>query len=129
MTEQNLNSMVYYYLERPDLKTNEYRSWIEQEVIHKWIVERERNEPEMLDDMLHWNTQALFFAMLQADKEWKYCKFHMYDGTTDHGRIICFRDHYYEKAVKRVHFIADQFEAFLQEQGIRYERKNTYRNY
>ncbi len=57
----------------------------------------------------------------------EHVKMYLFDERQFQGRRIIFRDHYSEADVRKVHRVANAFEAFLKSKGIGYTRHNQMR--
>ncbi len=126
---QTLDSKVFFSIPQVEMGTDEYKRWVEAELIPKWIVEKEGNDIYTCRDTGDWNMAGGIFARFGKDNLYQQCKLYKFDGTEiyygyDRGLLI--RDHYSPRDAEKIKLISDGLEDFLKEQNISYARQDFY---
>ena len=121
------DSIVTFDMPREDINSNEYRIWVDRNVLPNWLARKEGNIDYTLRRTGDWNMEGGIATCNIGGRYIDHCKFYKFDGTiTAHvNQGVMIRDHYSLKDVEKVHFIADSFEAFLKEEGISFTRVNV----
>ncbi len=127
-----LDSKVFFSVPQPEMKTEDYRQWVENELIPGWIVKKEGNRASAGHDIGEWNTEGGISAEYGKDKVFQWCKLYKVDGTGSSfgwlGRGLLIRDHYSPDDAEKIKLISDSLEEFLREQKISYVRQDFYRS-
>lgn len=129
---KTLDSKVFFEIQRPDLRIEDYRKWMDAELLPKWLVEKEGNPQYQHTTTGKWNEEGGIYGNF-GDDYIAHCKFYKFDETShfssfEEKRSILIRDHYSPEDAEKVKFISDRFEKFLQEESVQYTRQNFYRS-
>ena len=128
-TTSTLDSKVFFSIPQPEMKVDDYRQWVENELIPGWIVKKEGNVANTCHDIGGWNIEGGIFAKFGGNTKW--CKLYKVDGTGSSfgwlGRGLLIRDHYDLNSAEKIKLISDSLGEFLKEQQISYVRQDFYR--
>lgn len=83
--------------------------------------------------MSDWNRESGIASLKVRGQYIGHLKMYLFDDKLPHtyselSKHILFRDHYSQLDVERVYLVANAFEEFLQERGVKYIRHNRNRN-
>ena len=101
MTEKNLDSKVFFCIPEKKLKLSKYISWLDHNVLNEWFRWNDNNARV---EGYEWNIEGGLAGYIGG--KYLSCKFYRY--------------------VQKVHFVSDNFERFLIDKQILYERKNFF---
>ncbi len=123
-----LDSAVDFKIPQEGLEVSEYRNWLEQEIIVRWLVEVEDNPEYSQMSTGEWNYEGGLFARFGGEFHMRELKFYKFDGERANcERGILIRAHYSPSAFRSVQFVSDRLESFLQANHISYTRINRTR--
>lgn len=123
-----LDSKVFFSIPQPEMGTDDYRHWVESELIPEWIVKKEGNKASACHDIGGWNIEGGIFAKFGGNTKW--CKLYKIDGTGSSfgwlGRGLLIRDHYTPDDAEKIKLISNSLEESLKEQKVPYARQDFY---
>ena len=127
---KEFDSKVYFNIPKIEIvDADEYRHWFLQ-FEEKWMTEFNGNKNYWPRSTFN---EESGIAGSFSGVEIHYCKFYRFDGTLPsyfsksfrHERGVLIRDHFENKYdVVKVHFVADNFEDFLKQEQLPYQRTN-----
>ncbi|MDI6721702.1 MAG: hypothetical protein QMD85_04890, partial [Candidatus Aenigmarchaeota archaeon] len=112
MPNRVLNGNVFFEIQKPDLKTEDYRHWIEYKVLKKWLAEKEGNREYEHMGTGEWNRESGIGGYFGGEF-FASCKLYKFDGTCGDWwgkQGVLIRDHYSPSAAEKVKRISDRFE-------------------